>query len=252
MTDNKDALRQRLKELGQTIFHLHDDPAKETPEVWRDIYNSVAIDLLQQLQTVEAERDGLKAKFEQRIEREDQLLDHTLAFWRRHASPTKLPNSCFQCGNVGKPSIRHLELPNIYICESCIKERDKAEEAWTDNAALLEDAQAQLATVNQERDTYRQEAAQAQARVKVLEDELIEARTLVFQGIGFAGIVQQLATLPNPQHRRVDAALHTRDARHVGDDLLLAQTLRDVTRDAQKVWCLAVPDVAQANLHWKG
>lgn len=53
-------LKARLDAMGQAIFFQHDDPAKETPEVWRDIFEAVAIDLLAKLVAAEAQVESLK------------------------------------------------------------------------------------------------------------------------------------------------------------------------------------------------
>lgn len=49
-------LKARLDAMGQAIFRQHDDPAKETPEVWRDIFEAVALDLLSRVDAAEAIR----------------------------------------------------------------------------------------------------------------------------------------------------------------------------------------------------
>lgn len=42
------------------------------------------------------------------------------AFYVKHALGSKTKPSCFKCGSIEhKPAIKHLELPDIYICETC-------------------------------------------------------------------------------------------------------------------------------------
>lgn len=53
-------LKARLDAMGQAIFRQHDDPAKETPEVWRDIFEAVALDLLSRFDAAEAQVESLK------------------------------------------------------------------------------------------------------------------------------------------------------------------------------------------------
>ena len=67
MTNPKDeskalTLRERLKVMGQSVFHEHDDPASTTPEVWRDINEAVALDLLSQLSEAQGKVREMEAR----------------------------------------------------------------------------------------------------------------------------------------------------------------------------------------------
>ena len=89
----------------------------------------------------------LERKFNERVEREDQLSGHAVAFWLKHGLGSKIQTSCFMCGKVGKPSITHLELPDIYICEGCAATKEelrKADETIQQQARELEEARQAL------------------------------------------------------------------------------------------------------------
>jgi hypothetical protein len=50
-----------------------------------------------------------------------QMESVAIPFWQKHALGSLARLSCFKCGgNEHEAAIKHMELPNIYICTACV------------------------------------------------------------------------------------------------------------------------------------
>ena len=54
------------------------------------------------------------------VERMVQAFPRLMDFFSKHALPSLSAPSCIGCGHVGKPTITHMELPNVYLCTKCV------------------------------------------------------------------------------------------------------------------------------------
>lgn len=68
-----------------------------------------------------------QSQFEQRAnERMAQAYPTLAAFFSKYAIGPKVEASCFACGHTGERSITHLELPGVYVCETCVSKINAA------------------------------------------------------------------------------------------------------------------------------
>lgn len=63
--------------------------------------------------------DMSREQLEQHARRMSHDYSKLAAFFSKHGLGSKVPMSCFSCGCVKEPAIKHLELPDIYVCVDC-------------------------------------------------------------------------------------------------------------------------------------
>jgi hypothetical protein len=122
-TDRDTRVRETLRDLADDLFAEID---ARYPGNMRN-YPTMSLKYKQDMGVVDrarallAELDAIEDKPEAMPnERLQQLNIHCRAFFDKHGMPSLAQASCFACGQVGEPSTRHSELPNVYICAACI------------------------------------------------------------------------------------------------------------------------------------
>jgi len=79
-----------------------------------------------------------QSQFEQRAnERMAQAYPTLAAFFSKYAIGPKVEASCFACGHTGERSITHLELPGVYVCETCVSKIRAAPPALPDGRVAV-------------------------------------------------------------------------------------------------------------------
>ena len=116
---------RELERMNGILDKMHNASMKQTAAA------------IERAEAAEQRISELERKLENTWQRQDQLVQHAVKFWERHGAESKLRTSCFLCGKVGEPSTIHLELPNVYVCKSCIAAEQRALALEEVNAAQL-------------------------------------------------------------------------------------------------------------------